>query len=855
MRKAPVVSEKVTTALPKAVIALVFLVGLYFASLYSYVLFHSIAELLSIIVAFAIFAITWNTRRLIDNSYILFLGISFIFIGSIDLVHTLAYKGMGVFREFDANLPTQLWIVARYLHSLSFLIAPFLIGRKLKLVPVFAGYIIVTILLLTSIFYWNIFPTCYVEGAGLTPFKKVSEYVISFIFLASIALLFLKRKTFDAAVLRLLSSGVALTIVSEVAFTQYLGVYDLANFIGHLAKLGAFYLFYKAIVQTGLSNPYAVLYRNLYLSEARFRELYDNMSSGVAVYEARDNGNDFIIKDVNKAAERIEQVKEGTIIGKSVLEVFPGVKDFGLFNVFQRVWHTGRPERYPASFYHDARISGWRENYIYKLPSGEIVAVYDDVTERKQAEEELALRAQLLDNATDSISVRDLEGNYIYVNDAAAKSMGYSKEELLKLKVEQLVAPGYAYLRDSLLDELRKKGEMTLETAARRKDGSISPQEAHSRLIKSGGRELIFNVIRDITERKRAEEELHLKEQILDKATDSILLRELDGTIIYANEMSYKRLGYSKDEFVGKNLRQFLAPEHGGLFESRTHLILEKGQLIFENVYVLKDGSTMPVEVNARIIESKGKKHILAITRDITERKQMQDSLVVTDRLSALGEMSAGFGHELNNPLTIVIGYAQLLLEDERLSEKVKTDVDRIHSQAQRAANIIRDFMAFAHSQPAIKQPTELNMVIDNVLKLREYEQKKKNINVITSFSPDLPAVMADASQLQQVFLDIIMNAEYFMLQAHNKGTITVTTERIGDIVKASFANDGPDIPPENLSKIFNPFFTTKEVGQGTGLGLSISHSIIAEHGGKIYAESEPGKGATFIIELPVALL
>ena len=139
------------------------------------------------------------------------------------------------------------------------------------------------------------------------------------------------------------------------------------------------------------------------------------------------------------------------------------------------------------------------------------------------------------------------------------------------------------------------------------------------------------------------------------------------------------------------------------------------------------------------------------------------------------------------------------------------------------------------------------------MLELRAYEQKVNNIQVNTQFAPDLPEITADGFQLQQVLINIIINAEHFMIEAHRRGTFTITTERVGDIIRASFADDGPGIAEKNLGHLFDPFFTTKEVGKGTGLGLSISYGIITEHGGRIYAESELGKGATFIIELPIS--
>ncbi|GAH05033.1 unnamed protein product, partial [marine sediment metagenome] len=158
----------------------------------------------------------------------------------------------------------------------------------------------------------------------------------------------------------------------------------------------------------------------------------------------------------------------------------------------------------------------------------------------------------------------------------------------------------------------------------------------------------------------------------------------------------------------------------------------------------------------------------------------------------------------------------------------------------------------FARKHDTEKGPVNINSIMEKVLELRAYEQKVSNIQVNTQFAPDLPEITADYFQLQQVFLNIIINAEHFMIEANNRGTLTITTERTGDIIKASLADDGPGISKENLGHLFDPFFTTKEVGKGTGLGLSICHGIITEHGGRIYIESKLGKGATFVVELPI---
>jgi signal transduction histidine kinase len=249
------------------------LLGLYITSLYSYLLFHSLAEIFSVVIAVGVFAIAWNSRRFLENNYLLFLGAAFLFVGLVDLLHTLAYKGMGVFPGFGANLPTQLWIAARYLEAFSLLLAPLFLHRKLRIGWVFTGYSLVFLLLVLAIFHWGLFPDCYREGAGLTVFKIVSEYVICFILLGAMALLLKERRQFDRDVLRLLVWSIFLTIGAELAFTFYVGVYDLSNLVGHIFKILAYYLIYKALIETGLVKPYNLLFRDLKQSEERLSQV------------------------------------------------------------------------------------------------------------------------------------------------------------------------------------------------------------------------------------------------------------------------------------------------------------------------------------------------------------------------------------------------------------------------------------------------------------------------------------------------------------------------------------------------------------------------------------------------------
>lgn len=252
------------------------LFGLFLTSLYSYILFHSLAEIFSIVIGCSFFILAWNSRHRLDNDYLLFLGIAYLFVSGLDLIHTLAYKGMGVFLNYDANLPTQLWIAARYVQALSLLFSPVFLRRKLNVYLMFPGYAAATSVLLWAIFA-GVFPACFVEGVGLTPFKKISEYIISLILLASAAVLLQKREAFDRKVLTWLIASLALTIGAELAFTLYISVYGFSNLIGHFFKIVAFYLVYKAITEMGLEKPHLLLFRNLKESETALRDALEEV--------------------------------------------------------------------------------------------------------------------------------------------------------------------------------------------------------------------------------------------------------------------------------------------------------------------------------------------------------------------------------------------------------------------------------------------------------------------------------------------------------------------------------------------------------------------------------------------------
>jgi len=335
--------------------------------------------------------------------------------------------------------------------------------------------------------------------------------------------------------------------------------------------------------------------------------------------------------------------------------------------------------------------------------------------------------------------------------------------------------------------------------------------------------------------RKLESSEAHLR-NIIKSNADGIVIVDRNGIVLFYNPAAESLFDRKAGSLLG---RQFGYPIVAG--ETPEIDIIRRGR------------ETGVAEMRVVEIEWEGETAYLASLRDVTERKQLHEKRIPANRLAAVGELAAGVAHELNNPLTGVIGFSALLLEKD-VPDDIREDIEIIHHEAQRAAEVVRNLLTFARKHTPSKQLVNINGIIKKVLKLRAYAQRISNIQVNTQFAPDLPKVMADYFQLQQGFLNIIINAEYFMIEAHNKGTLTITTEKVGDIIRASFTDDGPGIPQENLGHLFDTFFTTKEVGKGTGLGLSICHGTITEHSGSIYAESELGKGAVFTIELPISI-
>lgn len=400
------------------ILFLIAIVGISLSSLYSYLLFHTFAELYSIIIGLMIFTITFNLRDKIDQGYLNFLGIAYLFIAIIDLIHTLAYKGMNIFKGFDANLPTQLWISARYLESFSFLFAIFFINKKVRIYPLIFVYFAITAIVLLSIFHFKNFPDCYIEGKGLTAFKIYSEYLICLILGISLFYIRKYREFFPNVTFQYLKLALITTILAEFSFTQYVSVYGAFNFIGHIFKIISFFFIYKAIVKTALTDPFNLLWKKLKESEENLKNAYIKLNTYTEVLDlvfVVIDREGKIMRINKKGAEKLGYTKE-ELIGKDWFEIMIPEKERESMRIVFDSIISGEVEL--AGYFENKvlrkdgteRIFAWH-NTVLRDTQGRIIATVsagEDITDKKVYDEQREKLIEELKKALENI--RTLKG-------------------------------------------------------------------------------------------------------------------------------------------------------------------------------------------------------------------------------------------------------------------------------------------------------------------------------------------------------------------------------------------------------------------------------------------------------------
>ena len=507
-----------------SLIVILVAVILYLVSIENFLLFHSLAESFSIIISCGIFMVIWNSRRYIDNNFYVVLGIAFLFVSFLDLIHTFTYKGINIIPGHTTNLPTQIWIASRFIESITFLIAPFFIRKKIRALLVFNIYVFVTAVLVISIFYWKIFPQCFIEGYGLTPFKKISEYIISLILLTAMFFLYKRKNNFDSSLFYLIELSIALTIISELSFTLYKSAYGFFNFAGHLLKIFSFYVFYKAIIVVGLQNPFNTLFSKLKQKEEALQ------LTRFSIDRAEDiiiwiNPSGYIT-DVNDTSIRKLNYSKEEIIGKPYVIIDP---DFKLEKlqaienkpfITEHYFITKNGEKVPVEV----------EFNFFKYDGVNYYCAFArDITERKKSEETLieseARFRSLADNAPVMIWMSDIDGSRIYYNRKWLEFTGRNLvQELSNNWIDSIHSQDKEQICKNYNNAIDEKKEFNSEYRLMRYDGQYRWvfDTGIPRFTPDGNFLGYIGSCYDITERKQSRQQIELS--LSEKVT---LLKEI----------------------------------------------------------------------------------------------------------------------------------------------------------------------------------------------------------------------------------------------------------------------------------------------------------------------------------------
>ena len=341
--------------------------------------------------------------------------------------------------------------------------------------------------------------------------------------------------------------------------------------------------------------------------------------------------------------------------------------------------------------------------------------------------------------------------------------------------------------------------------------------------------------------------------RILYHSPDLILTTDTRGLITEFNRGAEQLLGYRKEDLLGQSCRALLAREETTLISR----VCSSGAIANHACRLRKkDGSEVEMELNLSVLKNDAEETTgtVWVGRDVTELKAAHQQLLQAEKLSTIGEVISGVAHELNNPLCAVLGFSQLLLS-RHAGSPLSRELEKINESALRCQQIVRNLLSFARGHKPERKYLGINGIIEKALDLKTYQLQVNNIRLRLELEPELPRTMLDFHQMQQVFLNLINNAQHAMRSRRDTaGELVVRTHHAEGIIHVEFSDEGEGMAPDVLQRIFDPFFTTKEQGEGTGLGLSVSYGIIKEHGGRIHATSRPGEGSTFYVDLPVRL-
>jgi PAS domain S-box-containing protein len=598
------------------------------------------------------------------------------------------------------------------------------------------------------------------------------------------------------------------------------------------------------------------LSQKLSAEEERFKQLFSNIPMAIAIYQSINEGEDFVFKDINSVAEKIEKIKKNAVLGKRVTDVFPGVKNFGILKVFQRVFNTGQAEYFPVALYQDSRDTGsWRENWVFKLPNDNIVAIYNDITDRKKAEELLrtnqeALKAIVL-NAPLGIATSDSNMLFQSANDAFCRILGYSESELQKLTFREITCSEDIKSSNRLMAELvsGKTSFFNVEKRYIRKDGAIIDGRATVSAMrdKTGKPVLFIAELEDITEHRKAKRELEESEEryrsLFEQAPIPVAITTLDGSIFDANLAMQTFTGHSLKELTKTSIVSFYQNP-----EERKKLIeiIERDSVVADFFTLLKDKNNNSVDVVLNVSKFQiGKETFLRTTiQDVSDRakaeetlNQIMDQLVlVNEKLGVVGSLTI---HDVRNKLSTINGYAYLLKKKHFDQADIVEGLGKIEQAVKDSVKIFE--FAKMYEQLGVEELT--------------YVDVEKMVNEAVSLFSGFNLKMVNECHGLRVFADSFLRQLFYnFMDNSRKYGKKATTIRVhfesadsGEL-QMIYEDDGVGISSENKSKLFSEGFST---GGSTGYGLFLIMKMVDVYGWAIQETGEPGKGVRFIITVP----
>ena len=495
-----------------------------------------------------------------------------------------------------------------------------------------------------------------------------------------------------------------------------------------------------------------------------------------------------------------------------------------------------------------------------------IVASLRDVTDERRARDSVAQSEaryrNLFESASDAIYTASLDGSFTSVNEATVAMCGYPRTALLGHDPRKLFESEEELERVSALFARAARGEsVRYECHFRRADGERRLVSVTNTPIRHASAIVgVLGVARDVTEERERAAALARSEaryaRLVESASDAIFTLDEAGRFTAVNQALEHAVGIERGELLGASLARVIDARDLPDAESLLRQTFAGDRCRGSVRYLARSGEVRQGSViTAPVFEGGVITGALGIMRDITDDQRLAEQLLQQEKLAAVGQLVSGVAHELNNPLAGVMAFSELLLASGAgRDEDTRHALETIHHEAMRAAKIVSHLLTFARQRPAERMEADLNTIVTDTIALRQYALRSAQVELEVMLDPALPRTWADPFQLQQVVLNLLGNAEQALAEWDGARRIVVWTRHAGEKIVVGVCDTGPGIAPEQRDRIFNPFYTTKPVGQGTGLGLSISDGIVREHGGQLRVESQPGGGATFLMELPVAL-